>query len=643
MNKVKKWFGAICLALACVLCFSFAACSSGKTDVTVTMNPVTLELYVGETEKLTATAEPKISGETMSWSSSDEDVATVSASGRVTARSVGTATVTASYGGSEATCTVTVKDITVTISQTQAELDFINNRTLQLSATDSENKGGYVWSSSNETVATVDKNGLVTAQGGGTAEISAAIGSVKATCTVKVNVPEGFYKLTNAQNAEVFANPGHWYYYNSKNNSQNIGGYFDGTNAVLEVNATASTQYYLRYQPVMDGYKDGDAFDALCTVTSTQAGWLRVGGAEGEQELVPIEANKPTQITFASRTYKTGSPLSLALLDAEKQDAYAAGNYTLTCSEITVRAGLKISSKKETLTGVGSTVALAIENSDETVIWASSDEAVATVSQDGVVTAVGSGTAVITATVGDKTAKCNITVVTKSIELSSSTVMLNVGDEPYVLTATVSDGSSVEWTSSDDSVVSVDKEGKVTAVGAGTAVVTATTVGEDSVSAECNVIVVSSDCKITYTVGDGTTSLGGGSNGPGSWYKAGSYGTVTMKDGVVTVTASSLYDFGDDEQIRYMPCAPGEDDFYIGTFVMIYTVTNNTDRDMTTTANINGQTTPSRTTIAAGESVTVSYTITVTAEESGKQLNIKLKGYGEGTVTVSDIYMMPVS
>lgn len=642
MSKMKRTVSVFAVVLAIIMCFAFAACASDEPEVTVTLSETSIELYVGETEKLTATAEPKISGESMKWESSDESVVTVSAAGRITAKSKGTATVTAKYGNGSATCAVTVKDITITLNQNSATLNFFETRTLQLTATDSENKGEYVWSSSNETVATVDDNGLVTAQGGGTAEISAAIGSIKAVCTVTVNVPEGFYKLTNAQNAEVFDNPGHWYYYNSKNSSQDIGGYFDGEKVILEVNATEPTQYYLRYQPVMEGYKDGDAFDATCVVTSTQAGWLRVGGAEGEQELLPIEADTPTTVVFGSRTYKTGSPLSLALLDAEKQDAYAPGQYTLTCSEITVSAGLKISSKNETLVGIGSTVTLSIENTDETVAWTSDNAEVATVDENGVVTAVAGGVANIIATVGDKTAKCVVTVVEKSIEISENTITLDIGGQSHKLTATASDDSTVVWTSSDEKVATVDNEGNVTAVGAGVAVITASTEGENPVSATCNVIVVSEDCKITTTVDDGETSLGGSSKGPGSWYKAGSYGTVTMKDGVVTVVADKEYNFGDDQQIRYMPCAPGESDFYVGTFVMVYTVTNNTDKAMTTTANLNGQSTPSRVTIEAGESVTVSFTITVSAEESGKQLNIKLKGYGIGTVTVSDIYMVPV-
>lgn len=93
-----------------------ATCEATVTAATVpvtgvTLNKTSTSLYVGDTETLTATAEPSdATNKNVTWSSDDTSVATVDASGLVTAVAPGTAviTVTTADGGKTATCTVTV-------------------------------------------------------------------------------------------------------------------------------------------------------------------------------------------------------------------------------------------------------------------------------------------------------------------------------------------------------------------------------------------------------------------------------------------------------------------------------------------------------------------------------------------------------
>lgn len=122
----------------------------------------------------------------------------------------------------------------------------------------------------------------------------------------------------------------------------------------------------------------------------------------------------------------------------------------------------------------------------ETVTWASSDTAVATVN-NGEVTAVKAGEATITATSKGKSANFLLTVTDPVIEevfllLNVSTQNIKVGNT-YQLVATLTDGSTpaLTWTTSDDTIVSV-ADGLVTALKAGSAVVTVTT-GELSAQA----------------------------------------------------------------------------------------------------------------------------------------------------------------
>ena len=75
----------------------------------MTLNKSSLSLRVGENETLIAIVLPDNATDRMiTWTSSKEDVATVDSSGRVTAKSVGEASITASAGGKSATCSVTV-------------------------------------------------------------------------------------------------------------------------------------------------------------------------------------------------------------------------------------------------------------------------------------------------------------------------------------------------------------------------------------------------------------------------------------------------------------------------------------------------------------------------------------------------------
>lgn len=116
---MKKMWKALAVLTAIALFGSaFTACKSdddGDDDVSVTgvtLDKKSAELKVGDTLSLKAAIEPaNATNQNVSWSSSDENVATV-ANGTVTAVAAGTAdiTVKTADGGKEATCTITVKE-----------------------------------------------------------------------------------------------------------------------------------------------------------------------------------------------------------------------------------------------------------------------------------------------------------------------------------------------------------------------------------------------------------------------------------------------------------------------------------------------------------------------------------------------------
>ena len=136
---------------------------------------------------------------------------------------------------------------------------------------------------------------------------------------------------------------------------------------------------------------------------------------------------------------------------------------------------------------------------NKSVTWSSSNESVATVDENGVVTAIAVGEATITATTTDGSnlsASCKVTVnptLATSITLDKTEVVLEA-TQTTTLVATVlpelTTNKSLTWSSSNESIATVDENGVVTAIAVGEATITATTTDGSNLSASCKVTVV---------------------------------------------------------------------------------------------------------------------------------------------------------
>ena len=167
----------------------------------ITLNKTSLTLKPQQEETLIATVKPdNATDKTITWSSSNENVATVSSTGRVTAKTAGSATITCSAkdgSGVKATCMVTVTDPTIKVSSiilNKSSLSLQPNQEETLTATvkpDNATDKTVTWSSNNTNVATVSGGQIkAIAVGNATIICSANDGSgVKATCTVTVTNP----------------------------------------------------------------------------------------------------------------------------------------------------------------------------------------------------------------------------------------------------------------------------------------------------------------------------------------------------------------------------------------------------------------------------------------------------------------------
>ena len=159
-----KKFLIVVLSLICVFsAMAFAGCQNARMELSGT----SAEIYVGATYEVKAS-----NADGAKWTSDDETVATVSASGVITAVKGGSAVITLSKGKESLTFTVTVKTPSITLNSEFATVQ--TGDTLNLEATANPENSPVVWASENQDIATVE-NGIVMAKLPGTAKITATI------------------------------------------------------------------------------------------------------------------------------------------------------------------------------------------------------------------------------------------------------------------------------------------------------------------------------------------------------------------------------------------------------------------------------------------------------------------------------------
>ncbi|MBR0038255.1 MAG: Ig domain-containing protein [Bacteroidales bacterium] len=185
----------------------------------ITLNQTSANLYVGDNLQLQAVVSPdNATDASLTWSTSNAQVATVDANGKVSALAEGTAriTVTANDGsGISASCDITITRKIVYVSsivlnQTSANLYVGDNLQLQaVVSPDNATDATLTWSSSNAQVATVDANGWVSALAEGTARITVTANDgsgVSAACDISVQNGTGINaaKMSLQRNGMIY-------------------------------------------------------------------------------------------------------------------------------------------------------------------------------------------------------------------------------------------------------------------------------------------------------------------------------------------------------------------------------------------------------------------------------------------------------
>lgn len=144
----------------------------------IKLDKQTHEIVAGQSFTLTCKIEPdNTTNKNVTWTSSDETIATVSKEGVVTALSDGDITVTASLGSLKDECKIKVTPIKVdgiTLDETTNEIEVLESFQLVATITPNNAKNkNVVWKSSDENIATVDNIGKVSTKSVGNAIITA--------------------------------------------------------------------------------------------------------------------------------------------------------------------------------------------------------------------------------------------------------------------------------------------------------------------------------------------------------------------------------------------------------------------------------------------------------------------------------------
>lgn len=270
--------------------------------------------------------------------------------------------------------------------------------------------------------------------------------------------------------------------------------------------------------------KDATSAEVTITVTSKKSDrGITVGGTTKNYATLTntwtIAANDIKNGSFTITG--TGGELYIATIELVETKSTGSGgdDQDVPITAITV-APLDVSLTVGETAKLTASVEPATTTQSKEIKWTSSDESVATVSNDGTVTAKQPGGAIITATSAANdtiSASCTITVsagtggevLITSVTIDRQNAALKVGEttdlKASVTPSNTTQSKEITWTSSDTKVATVDNNGKVTAVSAGTVTITAASAANSSFSASCKVVVTTNG----GSTGQGNMTAGG--------------------------------------------------------------------------------------------------------------------------------------
>lgn len=526
----------------------------------ISLNTTNATLLTNEQQQLVATVLPeKTTNKSVTWSSSDASIVSVDVYGKITAKSVGDAVITAvTSNGIAATCNVKVTLNVVTVSNVSIEPASLTMHIGEMSSleptitpSNATNKS-LVWSSSLISVASVDQYGTVTANGIGTATITATSANGKyGSCMVEVkeievesvSISDVSLAVGESQTLSALITPNNvtnktitWSVVNESvatinTNTGKITGIAEGTTKVTATaangkKATANVTVQATAIPVQMIYPNGSVV------------YVNIGEpVDLAPQIIfyPANATNKSLKWTITRTSATYGDAVVATMENDILTGVAAGSVVLSVASVSspsvtttlsvvvnpiyaTRLSLNYSTM-EMLVDEQKQLRATIEPSNascKTVTWQSSNTDVAYVSSTGTITARAEGVATITATVNDNSgtsATCVVTVVKTSITeiIPSETSLTLTPGQIKTLSFTYepadADPPTYTLTSSNSNVISIIN-GRIVAVGTGQALVTVTATGGAMVTIPCSVVEQNEPPVLEKKIPDQTITTG---------------------------------------------------------------------------------------------------------------------------------------
>lgn len=525
----------------CLINSGFPFVPTNPKPDSVSLDTESLTVDKGGTRTVTASFTPEDAWTELTWESSDPNVASVqelsgsdTLRAQVTARAYGTAVITARTAeGLSATAQVRVPGPQPTYVYLSEESSFnmLTGETKQLSVTfyPTSAESLLTWSSSDPEVATVDETGLVTALKAGTTTIKVLTENGKSdTAKLTVKMPDlesirvsetGTVRVVLGKKKQLTAEPvpaNAWFEPKWSSDDESVATVDEtgkitpvspGT-AIIEVesyrNAGTTSWYSLISTTLVVEVVRPDAKTVTLNKKSPCTLYL--------DKTLSLKATVKPSLADKAVTWSSSKPSVASVDETGKVTPLKAGTAVITATAASgVSASLKVKVKAPQPTKItleekgsvyleiGKTLKLHPELTpsvaEKKLTWTSSDTSVARVNKDGKVIGLKKGTATVTVkTKNGKKASVKIRVYDpkkpdgvsiaegeKKKVYVGMKVQLTAEQKPSVCT------SPVTWSSSDPSVVTVDKKGKITAKKAGAADVTVTTKNGKSASIRINV------------------------------------------------------------------------------------------------------------------------------------------------------------
>ena len=482
------------------------------------------------------------------------------------------------YNGRTATCTITIKKAPVegTVSLNKSAVKLGVGMTDRLSIRYANGYGGeYSFESSDESVATVSADGTVKGISAGTATVYAiTYNEIKVPCEVTV-LPGPSANDIHVNNEEIMIGV--------KESYTVVPTYSDAFMTKLSYSSGAPSVAKVSASGKITGVKVGEANVTISTLTGeTKQIHITVMpapfnitlnrtsatmyGGQTEQLIAAANAGTAGRITWSSSNSK------LATVDENGVVTVLGTSGTVKITAKTYNgksAGCNITLKKEPTEGTvklsKSDMSLAVGMSDRVSVsftkgygaeyaFESSDPAVASVSGKGTVTALAPGEAVISAVMKNGVSvQCKVKVYAApsagDISLNVSALTLGVS-ETFMLSADYDHSTymtKLTYSSGKNSVAKVSSTGKITAVKAGTAVITVRT--SNGIVMSVPVTVKKAPAKLTLSAnrvfvqkGDSVqllASVNDGAAGKITWTSSNSRLATVDQNGVVTVIGES--------------------------------------------------------------------------------------------------------